>query len=150
MMRLERAKEYLKSGNYTCVIEKDDCFYTSSERGVKPLVNWMESKIDFHGAYAADKVIGKATAFLYVLLGVTKVYAGVISQTALQVLQVNGISTEYGQVVEYIINRKKDGMCPFEAAVLEIDNPQTAYEEIRRKMVEMNNATESLHFETLK
>ncbi len=138
MMKLERVKEYLKSGNYTCVIAKNDCLYTSTERGVKPLVNWLESRVDFQGAYAADKVIGKATAFLYVLLGVKEVYAGVISQAALQVLQTYRIPTEYEQVVEYIINRRKDGMCPFEAAVLAIDEPEHAYVEIRRKMEKMN------------
>ena len=138
MMKLERVKEYLKSGNYTCVIEKDDCFYTSTERGVKPLVKWLALHMDFQDAYAADKVIGKATAFLYVLLGVKEVYADVISQAAVQVFNIYGISTEYEQVVDYIINRRKDGMCPFEAAVLAIEEPESAYVEIRRKMEEMN------------
>jgi hypothetical protein len=87
-------------------------------RGVKPLVIWLSSGEDFHGFSAADKVIGKATAFLYVLLGVKAVYASVISEGALDVLTKNGIDTQYGCVVEHIINRAGDGICPFEQAVL--------------------------------
>ena len=85
-----------------------------------------------------SSVLCKATAFLYVLLGVQEVYAGVISQTALEVFAAHGIHVEYETVVEYIRNRSGDGICPFEETVLGIEETEKAYEAIRLKMAEMN------------
>jgi hypothetical protein len=56
------------------------------------------------------------------------------------VLQTHEIPVECGQIVENIINRKGDGICPFEAAVLEIEDAQVAYGAICRKMDEMTTS----------
>jgi len=135
---LEKAKEILESVGYTCVLTNGDAVYTSTLRGVKPLVQFLESDTAFAGFSAADKVVGRATAYLYVLLGVQALYAQVISRPALAVLQEHGIHTQYGNLVSNIINRKGDGICPFEAAVMEITDPQKAYTAIRQKMQEMH------------
>lgn len=137
MKELKRVKEHLLSGGYTCVLCKGDEVLTSTQRGVKPLLQWLESDHDLKGYYAADKVIGKATAFLYVLLGVKAVYAGVISKRALQVLQKYNIVIEYGTIVEYIINRKGDGICPFEEAVLHVEDADIAYKVIKEKSIDL-------------
>ncbi len=138
MNDLIKAKEILQTSDYTCVLCRDTQVFTTTLRGVKPLVAWYESGQDFAGFYAADKVVGKATAFLYVLLGVKAVYSRVISVSALQVLSKHNIKAEYGRLVSNIINRQGDGICPFESAVFEIDNPKTAYKAIRDKMQELN------------
>lgn len=135
---LIKAKEMLHAEGYTCVMCRGDDLYTSTERGVKPLVVWLSREESFRGFFAADKVVGKATAFLYVLLGVKAVYAHVISKSALQVLAEHHVATEYDELVENIINRRGDGICPFEAAVFDIMEPAAAYKTIRRKMSEMN------------
>lgn len=132
------AKEKLLSEGYTCVLCSGSTVHTSTLRGVKPLVQWLESGTDMKGFCAADKVVGKATAFLYVLLGVQAVYAHVISKSALTVLKESSIEVQYGTLVENIINRKGDGICPFEETVLEIHNAAEAYPAILRKMKEMN------------
>lgn len=138
MNDLNKAKEILKSGSYTCVLCKDDKIYHSEFRGVKPLVSWRVQQTDLHNFSAADKVIGKATAFLYVLHGVCAVYADVISRPALAVLESNGIKAEYENLVDNIINRKGDGICPFEAAVIDVTDPNKAYKKILAQMEEMN------------
>lgn len=137
MIGFEKTKKLLLEGDFTCVLSCGEKVYTSKERGVKPLLTWFESGADFKGYFAADKVVGKATAFLYILLGVKAVYAGVISRSALNLLGRQGVLTEYGNVVEHIINRKGDGICPFEAAVLNIDDADAAYAAIRQKMNEI-------------
>ena len=136
-MDLEKAKAELFDNNYTCVLCRGENVHTSRLRGVKPLVTWYVGKTDFTDFSAADKVVGKATAFLYVLLGVRAVYAAVISRSALQVLTSSGIDAEYGSLVENIINRTGDGICPFEEAVLNIDDANDAYAAVREKMEAM-------------
>lgn len=75
----ERAMEQLAVGGWTAVLCRDGELFVSRERGVKPLLDWLDSGRDFRGFSAADKVVGKAAAFLYVLLGVREVRAPVMS-----------------------------------------------------------------------
>ncbi len=134
--RIKRAKERLEEG-YTCVILRDEETLTSRERGVKPLVVLLEQGEECFGAVAADRVVGRATAFLYVLLGVKGLFAGVVSEPALRVLKEAGIRVTYGTCVEHIINRRGDGICPFEEAVMNILDPAEAYGAIRETMREL-------------
>ena len=136
-MALTKAKAILESGDYTCVLTDGTTVYTSTLRGVKPLVQFVESGSIPSGLFAADKVVGKATAYLYVLLRVREVYAQIISEPAVEVLQAHEIPVRYGKKVSNIINRKGDGICPFEAAVMEITEPVMAYDAILHKMQEM-------------
>ena len=131
-------REMLDTQGYTCVLRKDDKFYTATERGVKPLVRFLTQGPDLRNCQAADKVVGKATAYLYVLLGAREVYAHVVSRSAAQVLQSNGIEASWGTLVDNIINRQGTGICPFEEAVLAIHSPEEALIAIREKMEKMN------------
>lgn len=137
MKDLIKAKEILLSGKYTCVLCKENEVFTSEFRGVKPLVKWYTEKTELEDFSAADKVVGKATAFLYVLLGVKRVFAKVISLPAKDVLEGYGIYTEYENLVPNIINRSGDGICPFELAVENATDETEAYKVIRLKMEEM-------------
>ncbi len=135
---LEQAKSRLLAEGYTCVLTDGDKVYTSTRRGVKPLVDFLQSETVFTGFFAADKVVGRATAYLYVLLGVEALYAQVISKPAAAVLAERGITVQCDTVVPNIINRAGDGICPFEAAVMDITDPQSAYAAILQKMEQMN------------
>lgn len=137
MTDLEFACDQLSSGSYTCVICKGDIHHYATERGVKPLLNWLEEGLDLHGFSAADKVVGRATAFLYCLLGVSRVYANVMSAPARQVLTDHGIEASCGQLVDGIINRRGTGPCPFESAVMDIYDAQEALTAIRNKFQSM-------------
>ena len=134
---LKHARQILHTGDYTCAVCRGDTVYTTTERGVKPLLNWLDTGCDLTGFSAADRVVGRATAFLYCLLGVSGVYARVMSRPAAQVLESGGIAWEAGELVEGIINRRGTGPCPFESAVLEIQSPEIALAAIRDKMARM-------------
>ena len=126
MKDLEQAKFHLIDGGYTCVLCQGDAVYTSQERGVAPLLAFLESGTSFVGFSAADKVVGRATAFLYVLLGVTHLHAHVLSGGAKEVLDQHHIFSTFDTLVPHIINRQGDGVCPFEAAVQNTSDPSAA------------------------
>lgn len=134
---LIQARTLLETGVFTCAVCREETIFTATERGVKPLLNWVESGIDLRGFSAADRVVGRATAFLYVLLGVKEVYAHVMSRPAAQVLSAHNIAAFPGTLVDGIINRKGTGPCPFEAAVMEIEDAGHALQAIREKMARM-------------
>ena len=138
MKDLTNAKELLSSGNYTCVLCKNDTVHTTTERGVKPLVRWRTEGTELTGFSAADRGVGKATAYLYCLLGVKAVHSLVMSGAAARVLEENGITATQDKLVENIINRQGTGICPFEEAVWEIHDPGNALAAIRDKMEQMH------------
>ncbi len=127
MDALEKAKWELMAHGYTCVLCDGDAVLPFTARGVRPLVELIDSGRNVAGFVAADKVVGRGAAFLYVLLGVPRLYAGVISRPALMVLRQYGVAVEYGTLVDGIRNRRGDGMCPFEQAVLDVATPDAAY-----------------------
>ena len=138
MTDLEYAKKILAEQDCTCVLAGNDRVYIGTDRGIKPLVLWLESSTDCRGFSAADKVIGRATAFLYARLGVTEVYASVMSRGAVEVLDRFGIAHSFGTEVDAILNRKKDGFCPMESAVREITDPELAWQVLSAKYHELN------------
>lgn len=137
-MDLQIAKELLCAGDYTCVLCLDGKTATSNQRGVKPLLHWLENPVLGKGFCAADKVVGKATAYLYSLLGAKAVYANVMSESALAVLEALGIEAAYGTLVPYIINRKGDGMCPMEAATLDMHTPVDALAAVKKALEKLD------------
>ncbi len=137
MRDLEQARRILTEGNYTCVLCRGAEAHTATARGVRPLLDWLDSGLDLAGFSAADKVVGRATAFLYVLLGVRRVHALVMSTPAKAALEANGITALCDREVNGIINRRGDGPCPFEAAVLGITNPTQALAAIRKKQFDL-------------
>lgn len=134
---ITKAINLLTDGQYTCVLCKEDEVYTSTERGVKPLLGWLDSGIDLKDFSAADKIVGKAAAFLYVLLGVKEVYAEVMSKAAIDTLSKNGIAASCDIEVESIINRAGTGKCPMEETVWDISDPLEALEAIKDKLSKM-------------
>ena len=78
----------------------------------------------------ADKVVGKGAAALMILGKVREVYAGTISEPALEMLRSYGVPVSYGQLVPNIINRKGDGICPVETLCLDCDTPEECFPRI--------------------
>ena len=138
---LKKALDLLNSGDYTCVACKEEVVYTTTQRGVAPLLNWLDSKTDLKDFSAADRVVGRGAAFLYCLLGVKEVYALVMSRPAAEVLQSHGILADAGTFVEGIINRTGTGPCPFEAAVMDIQDTQEALTALHAKRKQLLEAT---------
>lgn len=105
----------LHSGNYSCVISNNGTVRTFTRRGVNDLYDiYLNEPELLAGADIADKVVGKGAASLMVLGKIKNLYADVISEPARQMLSDNGISLTFREVVPYIINRDKSGMCPLE------------------------------------
>lgn len=99
----------------SCVIHNNDATRIFHERGVKDLHRLLHTEPALlDGAMIADKVVGKGAAALMVAGGARWVYAKVISQAALQLLEQYGIEVEAGNVVPHIINRAGTDICPVE------------------------------------
>lgn len=131
-------KETLLAENCTCVLSDGKETITSYERGVKPLINFVNSKKDFSGFLAADKIVGKAAALLYVNLKISYLYAKVTTFEAVKICKNNNIIIEFDTLTDKIINRKGDDICPMEKLVLNVNEPTIAKLLIEEKLKEMS------------
>lgn len=123
---LEKAVDLLKG--HSCAAVYGEKYMVSDENGIRPLINWLtDPQSPLNGAYVADKIVGRAAAFLFVYAGVKAVYGDVMSEKAMAVLQEAGIPYDYGKPVPYIINRRGDGMCPMEQKVENVQTADEAY-----------------------
>ena len=138
MTNLERAKKILLEGDHTCVAFDGESTVCSKRRGVAPLIELLDSGKNVTGYAFADKVVGAGAAFLYVKLGVKDLYAGVVSDRAVEILQNNGVCLSYGEKVPSIRNREGNGNCPMETAVQGIRDTDEAVAAIRAKFLELN------------
>lgn len=131
---IDYIKELLLNNGYACVLTNGKELEVSRERGVKPLVNLIDSGKDYGGYIAADKVVGKAAALLYAKMCVKTLYAHTLSAAAQNVCKEFGVAVTYNCLTENIINRAGTDLCPMEKAVANVTNPQTAYNIIKEKL----------------
>lgn len=136
MTDIAAAKEGLSHGA-TLALVKGGAVYTSCVRGVRPLLEILDTGADYSDFSAADKVVGRGAAFIYLALGVKRVYAAVISESALCLLREGGVGVEYGEVAPRILNREGDGPCPIENAVIDIKDTESAIFAIRKRLSEL-------------
>ena len=79
------------------------------------------------GSSVADKIVGRAVAFLCAYSNVKGIYAHTLSENGLEILNSYGIHTEFEHLVPTILNLMKTNKCPFEGLVEDVTDPQDAY-----------------------
>jgi hypothetical protein len=129
MSDLDIAKSRLYRKEFTLVVVKNGkvFFETHSHRiaGFLSAIEQLGTKLE--GATVADRVAGKAVALLCVYVGISDVYAGVLSRKAKAIFEEYGISYEWKELVDNILDLNRNGVCPFEKAAADISDPEQAY-----------------------
>lgn len=90
---IQDLKRLVRDG-YTVAASDGERLLTSCERGIKPLVQWLDDGLCLAGFSVADKIVGRAAAMLYVRLGAARVWAQVMSRGGKTVLAEHGIAAE--------------------------------------------------------
>lgn len=141
MSDLERAKELL-TGSANCVLVKGGIVYISKKSGIAPMLDFLGAGMPLEGFAAADRIVGKAAAMLFVRAGVGTVYGEVMSRSGSEYLKAHGVGHSWGQLVDVIINRAGTGMCPMEQTVLSLDDYRDAFGALsaKRAALRRNNA----------
>lgn len=103
-----------------------------TQRGIKDLMTLVSTNPEIlHDALIADKAVGKAAAACMVAGGVKQVWADVMSEPALALLQNHGVTAECDTLVDHIINRTGDGWCPMERLSRDENDPAAIIQRIR-------------------
>lgn len=132
MTKLEEIKEILHQKNASLVVAYENGeikeYYQNRIKDIKNIL--LENPAALQGAIIADKVIGKVAGSILAVAGVREIYADVMSQYAIPVLEENQIKYEYKNLVEYIQNNDKTGMCPMENKYKEEKDIEMIYQKI--------------------
>ena len=115
MTYIEKAVAGL-DGHSVCLVRGEEKL-TRDGRGISPLIALAEEGRDLRGFSAADLIVGRAAAMIFVCLGVASVYGKTMSRGGAEYLEKRGIPYSYGVLTEKIINRTGDNVCPMEKAV---------------------------------
>lgn len=132
MTDLQTAKINLE-GHTICLCKDGKCLF-SERRGIAPMMDFIAEAKDLSGYSAADLVVGKAAAMLFIKCGVKKVFAKTLSESARRILEVYGVDCEYETLTEKIINRDGTDVCPMENAVSGTDDTEEAYFILQNKL----------------
>ncbi len=116
MSNLENVKKILLEKNASLVVcyKNGDIkeYYQDRIKDIKEIL--MKDSSILNGAVIADKVIGKVAASILAVAGVKEIYAEIISEYAIPVLEKNNVKYKFYKKVEYIKNKDNTGMCPME------------------------------------
>ena len=135
MTDLEQA--VIQRGERSVCLCKEGICTLFDGRGISPLIEIIEGGTDFSGYSAADIIVGKAAAMLFVKMGVTAVHGRVMSEAARQFLRMKSIPFSFDTLTEKIINRQGNDICPMEKTVSDIDDVETAYTALKNKLAEL-------------
>ena len=132
---LEKAKALLNKGDGatlggspTFALVNGGQVYVSEEKGIKPLMCLLsDNPALLNGASVADRITGRASAFLLIHGKVKELYTELISESACAVLD-GGIDYTFDKSVEKIEN------CIMEQAVHGITDSGQAYEILQNKI----------------
>lgn len=136
MTDLERAVAALQPP-HTLALCRDGELLTSDRRGVAPMVTFLREGQVLTGYAAADRVVGKAAAWLFILAGVRAVYADTLSEGGRKLLTCHGIPVQWKSLTPAIRNRDNTGLCPMEQAVAEAADAADALRRVEVRMAQL-------------
>ncbi len=116
----------LKLEDHSLLVYKDGNITFQDEHGIQPLLIQIKKK-GLKNAIVVDKVVGKAAALLMVYGKVKQVHTNIIAKDAIKVFDKYKVEYSYNEIVDHIQNMKKDGLCPMEQKVLNVNSPKKAY-----------------------
>lgn len=132
MGKIEELKEILHTKKASLVVcyESGEIkeYYQNRIKDIKDILK--ENPNSLKGAIIADKVIGKVASSILAVAGVKEIYTDVMSKYAIPVLEENKIKFEYENLVDYIINNDKTGICPMENRYKEEKDINKIYREM--------------------
>lgn len=126
------AKENLE-GHSICLC-LDGNIITDDKKGIAPMLGFIASGTALKGYSAADLIVGKAAAMLFVKAGIAEVFAKTISKPACKYLEKYKIPYSYDILTDSIINRQGTDICPMEKTVTDIDDFEEGYAALTAKV----------------
>ena len=114
------------------IIKDGKTLFSSNRDGMAPLLEAIDnlglSKLS--DSIVVDKMVGKAAALLVCFFKAKEVHTRIMSLRAKEVLDKFAIKYCSEKAVPEILNKSGTDICPFERAVLDLDDPEEGYKRL--------------------
>lgn len=108
-------KKFLESDLELQIFSQNKIIYESKESGVRGLLDFLKTDYrQYENISVFDKVVGRAAAFLTILLDAKEIYGAVGSESAAEALDDWGIKYHFEKAIPNILDRDKADICPME------------------------------------
>jgi hypothetical protein len=126
---LEIAKKELTVNHVSLsIVNRGKILFESTSKGLKDLFIAVDRLgTSLKNASIADQIVGKAAAFLIVYSRADSVFAVIITEEGLKLLEQNHISAEFQKIVPNVLNKEKTDICPFEKSVMNCRDAKEAF-----------------------
>lgn len=138
---IRKAKNMIRRGHAECVIVQNGRIAAVAKgRGLSPLLNLYDEKNpQMKGSAVIDKVIGRAAAFIVIKGEASEAFGKIMSEDAKTLLEQHNIKVSYDLLVPYILNNQRNGLCPLEDSVKNINAPDDALKAMRQRITELKS-----------
>ena len=114
-MNIHLFDDFLRSKDTLWVHKGDRLIFASNKDGLQPLLEYIDRSVPHQSKVTIfDKIMGNAAALLSIKADCQEVYSPLGSELAIQTLDNYHVKYHLSEVVTYIQNRSKQGMCPME------------------------------------
>lgn len=110
---------------------------TDDGRGISPMMKFIAAGRELSGYSAADLIVGKAAAMLFVKAGIVCVHGVTMSGAGRDFLEAHGVPCTYDTLVTKIIDRSGKDICPMEKTVADINGIEAGYSALCRRIEEL-------------
>ena len=122
-MTLEECRQIMERDRLRAVFaDEEKVLYVSDRRGMEPMLELADlvEKNGWQPVYQADRIVGKAAAIVAAHCGIREIWGDVVSASAVEIAERNGIQVSCGELVPMILNRERTAEGPFEAALKDL------------------------------
>lgn len=121
------------------VVSENKIVFSSEKNGIVPMYDLYREGLNGK-IHIADRFIGSGAARLILELKaeVVEVFSYVISKGALNILKSNNIMVKYDKIVDKILNRTGDDLCPVEKISINNNEFNAFYNELREFLINTN------------
>lgn len=124
----EFVEKFREAGLSLMVVQDSSVVYSSKQEGLIPLLDAINSgKPYLVDALVIDKIVGRAAALLLCFGKSKTVIAEIMSEKAVEVLDIHGLEHDCEKLVPCILNKDSTDLCPFERLVERIYDPEEGY-----------------------
>lgn len=133
MQDLERARSRLKERDLSLVVVKNErLLFETESHGIKGFLEAVDLlDKELIGSSIADRIVGRAVAFLCAYSRVSAVFAVTMSREGARVLEDGKIYYQFEKCVPNILNQKRSDICPFEKLAITFTSPEEAYKKLQ-------------------
>ena len=127
---IKHIRQYLLTNDISIIaINNGEIIGSMKGNGIKPFLELIKKYgPQLEGCVIGDRILGKASALLSRYIKAKAVYALQGTKKAIATLIVGGIVNQVDEIIEYVHNKTKNGICPFEQLLMQEDDPKKAYE----------------------